>query len=99
MQSGAGTAIGLLDNDYTAAGAALCDGADEVFARADMIIKVKEPQPAECAMPRRGQILYTYLHLAPDPDQAGRTREIRRRLHRVRNRDGAPVAACRCSRR
>ncbi|VWC52230.1 alanine dehydrogenase [Burkholderia lata] len=70
VQRGAGTAIGLLDNDYTAAGASLCDGADEVFARADMIIKVKEPQPAECAMLRRGQILYTYLHLAPDPDQA-----------------------------
>ncbi|CAI8693117.1 alanine dehydrogenase [Burkholderia pyrrocinia] len=70
VQHGAGTAIGLLDNDYTAAGASLCDGADEIFARADMIIKVKEPQPAECAMLRRGQILYTYLHLAPDPEQA-----------------------------
>ncbi|MGC3024845.1 alanine dehydrogenase [Burkholderia sp. DN3021] len=70
VQRGAGTAIGLLDNDYTAAGASLCDGADEIFARADMIIKVKEPQLAECAMLRRGQILYTYLHLAPDPEQA-----------------------------
>ncbi|HEF5869889.1 TPA: alanine dehydrogenase [Burkholderia cenocepacia] len=70
VQRGAGTAIGLLDDDYTAAGASLSDGADEIFARADMIIKVKEPQPAECAMLRRGQILYTYLHLAPDPDQA-----------------------------
>ncbi|MBN3737839.1 MULTISPECIES: alanine dehydrogenase [Burkholderia] len=70
VQRGAGTAIGLLDDDYTAASASLCDGADEVFARADMIIKVKEPQPAECAMLRRGQILYAYLHLAPDPDQA-----------------------------
>ncbi|KVT05491.1 alanine dehydrogenase [Burkholderia sp. MSMB1459WGS] len=70
VQRGAGTAIGLLDDDYTAAGASLSDRADEIFARADMIIKVKEPQPAECAMLRRGQILYTYLHLAPDPDQA-----------------------------
>ncbi|MFH5250432.1 alanine dehydrogenase [Burkholderia semiarida] len=70
VQRGAGTAIGLLDDDYTAAGASLSDGADEIFARADMIIKVKEPQLAECAMLRRGQILYTYLHLAPDPDQA-----------------------------
>ncbi|UEP50034.1 alanine dehydrogenase [Burkholderia ambifaria] len=69
-QRGAGTAIGLLDDDYTAAGAALCDDARELFARADMIIKVKEPQAAECAMLRRGQILYTYLHLAPDPEQA-----------------------------
>ena len=70
VQRGAGTAIGLLDDDYTAAGASLGDGAEEIFARADMIIKVKEPQPTECAMLRRGQILYTYLHLAPDPDQA-----------------------------
>ncbi|WP_175917879.1 alanine dehydrogenase [Burkholderia pyrrocinia] len=70
VQRGAGTAIGLLDNDYMAAGASLGDSADEIFARADMIIKVKEPQPAECAMLRRGQILYTYLHLAPDPEQA-----------------------------
>ncbi|RQV12039.1 alanine dehydrogenase [Burkholderia cenocepacia] len=70
VQRGAGTAIGLLDDDYTAAGASLSDGADEIFARADMIIKVKEPQPTECAMLRHGQILYTYLHLAPDPDQA-----------------------------
>ncbi|WP_175883166.1 alanine dehydrogenase [Burkholderia sp. BCC0044] len=70
VQRGAGTAIGLLDDDYTAAGATLGDGAEEIFARADMIIKVKEPQPTECAMLRRGQILYTYLHLAPDPDQA-----------------------------
>ncbi|EDT02107.1 alanine dehydrogenase [Burkholderia ambifaria] len=70
VQRGAGTAIGLLDADYTAAGAALCDDARELFARADMIIKVKEPQAAECAMLRRGQILYTYLHLAPDPEQA-----------------------------
>ncbi|MBY4865175.1 alanine dehydrogenase [Burkholderia sp. Bp9017] len=70
VQRSAGTAIGLLDDDYTAAGAALCDDASEIFARADMIIKVKEPQPAECAMLRRGQILYTYLHLAPDPEQA-----------------------------
>ncbi|AFQ50789.1 alanine dehydrogenase [Burkholderia cepacia] len=70
VQRGAGTAIGLLDDDYTAAGAALCDDASEIFARADMIIKVKEPQSTECAMLRRGQILYTYLHLAPDPEQA-----------------------------
>lgn len=69
VQRGAGTAIGLLDDDY-GAGAMLADDAGDVFTRADMIIKVKEPQPAECAMLRRGQILYTYLHLAPDPEQA-----------------------------
>jgi alanine dehydrogenase len=57
------------DEKYLAAGATLCDNAAEVFAKADMIVKVKEPQPQECAMLRPGQILYTYLHLAPDPEQ------------------------------
>ena len=69
VQSGAGAAIGLSDAQYQAAGATLVAIAAEVFATADMIVKVKEPQPAECALLRPGQILYTYLHLAPDPDQ------------------------------
>src|SRR5580698_3982611 len=69
VQDSAGAAIGLADEAYTAAGATLCGTAAEVFAQADMIVKVKEPQPAECAMLRPGQILYTYLHLAPDPEQ------------------------------
>ncbi|AOJ73284.1 MULTISPECIES: alanine dehydrogenase [Burkholderia] len=70
VQRSAGAAIGLRDEDYAAAGAMLADDAADVYARADMIVKVKEPQPAECAMLRRGQILYAYLHLAPDPAQA-----------------------------
>ena len=69
VQKGAGAAIGLSDELYVAAGATLADTAKEVFARADMIVKVKEPQPGECAMLGDGQILYTYLHLAPDPEQ------------------------------
>jgi alanine dehydrogenase len=69
IQTGAGAAIGLPDEAYQAAGAAICGGADEVFSHADMIVKVKEPQAAERAMLRRGQILYAYLHLAPDPGQ------------------------------
>jgi len=69
VQTGAGALIGLSDEQYTAAGATLAANAAEVFAAADMIVKVKEPQPVECAMLRPGQILYTYLHLAPDPDQ------------------------------
>ena len=69
VQSGAGASIGLLDAQYQAAGAKLAASAAEVFAAADMIVKVKEPQPQECSMLRPGQILYTYLHLAPDPDQ------------------------------
>jgi alanine dehydrogenase len=69
VQAGAGAAIGLTDEQYKAAGATLTADAKDVFAKADMIVKVKEPQPQECAMLRPGQILYTYLHLAPDPEQ------------------------------
>ncbi len=69
VQSGAGTGAGFADADYTSAGATLADTPAEVFATADMIVKVKEPQAAERAMLRPGQILFTYLHLAPDPDQ------------------------------
>lgn len=68
VQRGAAAAIGLTDEQYQAAGASLVADAAEVFAQADLIVKVKEPQPQECAMLRPGQILYTYLHLAPDPE-------------------------------
>ena len=69
VQSGAGAAIGLSDALYQSAGATLAADAAEVFAWAEMIVKAKEPQHQECAMLRPGQILYTYLHLAPDPEQ------------------------------
>lgn len=69
VQKNAGTEIGLTDEQYVAAGAQLLDSAKEIFALAEMVVKVKEPQPEECAMLRPGQILYTYLHLAPDPEQ------------------------------
>jgi alanine dehydrogenase len=69
VQTGAGASIGLTDAQYQAAGATLAPDAASVFAQADMVVKVKEPQPGECAMLRPGQILYTYLHLAPDPQQ------------------------------
>ena len=69
VETGAGLGIGASDDDYKAAGAAIQPDAPTVFGGAEMIVKVKEPQPAECAMLRRGQILYTYLHLAPDPGQ------------------------------
>ncbi len=69
VQRDGGKAIGLTDEQYAKAGAQIVDTAEEVFGRADMIVKVKEPQPAECAMLRPGQVLYTYLHLAPDPAQ------------------------------
>ena len=69
VENDCGTAIGLENNQYVAAGAELVNSAAEIFARADMIVKVKEPQHAECKMLRQGQILFTYLHLAPDPEQ------------------------------
>jgi len=69
IQQGAGLGAGFEDADYVAAGARIVGSAPEVFAEADMIVKVKEPQPAERAMLREGQILFTYLHLAPDPEQ------------------------------
>ena len=69
VQKNAGAEIGLADEQYIAAGAQMIDTAKEIFARAEMIVKVKEPQPGECAMLSDGQILYTYLHLAPDPEQ------------------------------
>jgi alanine dehydrogenase len=70
VQKGAGFGIGLFDEQYVAAGARIADTAEEIFASADMVVKVKEPQPSEWKMLRENQILFTYLHLAPDPDQA-----------------------------
>ncbi|MGY3438644.1 MULTISPECIES: alanine dehydrogenase [unclassified Marinovum] len=69
VQSGAGIGAGFEDADYIAAGAEIAGDAQEVFAAADMIVKVKEPQAGERKMLREGQLLFTYLHLAPDPDQ------------------------------
>ena len=66
VQAGAGEAIDLDDEHYRAAGAEIVQQAAEVFGRADIVVKVKEPQPQEIAMLREGQILFTYLHLAPD---------------------------------
>ena len=69
VETHAGAAIGMSDVDYAAAGAAIAAGAGQVFAEADLVIKVKEPQPDECRLLRPGQTLFTYLHLAPDPQQ------------------------------
>lgn len=70
IETGAGAGIGSGDDQYVAAGAKIGRHASEVFAAADIIIKVKEPQPQEWTKLGRGQILFTYLHLAPDPEQA-----------------------------
>jgi alanine dehydrogenase len=69
IEKGAGLGIGADDGAYQAAGAKVIATAAEIFAKCDMIVKVKEPQPVEWAQLREGQLLYTYLHLAPDPEQ------------------------------
>lgn len=69
VQHNAGVGIGFSDADFEAVGATIIPTPEEIFAKADMIVKVKEPQPKECKMLREGQILFTYLHLAPDPKQ------------------------------
>jgi len=69
VQAGAGAGIGFTDEDYVRAGAEIVDSAEEVFAKAEMVVKVKEPQPGEYAQLREGQVLFTYLHLAPDLPQ------------------------------
>ncbi|MDW4549593.1 alanine dehydrogenase [Defluviimonas sp. D31] len=69
IETGAGLGAGFADADYTAVGATILPAAADVFAQADMIVKVKEPQAGERKMLREGQILFTYLHLAPDPEQ------------------------------
>jgi alanine dehydrogenase len=70
VQAGAGAGIGADDAAYTDAGARIAPDAAAVYAQAEMVVKVKEPQPDECRMLRSGQLLFTYLHLAPDPEQA-----------------------------
>ncbi len=69
VETKAGEGIGFTDEDYLAAGAEIAPDAESVFAKAEMIVKVKEPQPAEYARLRAGQVLFTYLHLAPDLPQ------------------------------
>jgi alanine dehydrogenase len=69
IETGAGIGAGFSDADYVAAGAKIIATAEEVFAAADMIVKVKEPQAVERKRLREGQVLFTYLHLAPDPEQ------------------------------
>src|SRR6476620_30066 len=70
VEHDAGQGIGMADDDYRRAGANVVAGAREVFETAEMIVKVKEPQAGERRMLREGQVLFTYLHLAPDPEQA-----------------------------
>jgi alanine dehydrogenase len=70
IESGAGGGIGVTDANYESVGAQIAPTAAAIFERSELIVKVKEPQPNECAMLRSGQVLFTYLHLAADPAQA-----------------------------
>ncbi|MGY3591886.1 alanine dehydrogenase [Bradyrhizobium sp. USDA 4341] len=70
IETNAGAGIGATDDDFRKAGATIVGSASEVFASSEMIVKVKEPQPSEWGQLRENQILFTYLHLAPDPEQA-----------------------------
>ena len=69
VETGAGIGIGATDTDYETAGASIATTPDKIFAEAELVIKVKEPQAVERAMLRPDQVLFTYLHLAPDPEQ------------------------------
>jgi alanine dehydrogenase len=69
VESGAGLGIGATDSDYEAAGGAIKPAASEIFSRCELVVKVKEPQAEERALLREGQVIFTYLHLAPDPGQ------------------------------
>src|SRR5262245_31032830 len=69
VQQGAGVGAGLSDADYGAAGAQIVSSADDVYGRAELIVKVKEPLAQERRKLKRGQVLFTYLHLAADPEQ------------------------------
>ena len=96
VERGAGVGAGLYDDDYRTAGGTLVDGPDRIFGEADLVVKVKEPLAAERRKLRRGQVLFTYLHLAPDLDADQGPDGERRDLHRLRDRDvavGRPAAA------
>lgn len=69
VEKNGGAGVGFSDEDYKGAGASIADSAAEIFERAELVVKVKEPQPQECKMLREDQTLFTYLHLAPDPEQ------------------------------
>jgi len=98
VETRAGDAIGLTDDMYVRAGAKILPAAEEVFAGADMIVKVKEPQPVEIARLKPGQTLFTYLHLAPirnKPRDCSNPAPLRSPTRPSPMR----AAACRCSRR
>ena len=99
VEHNAGQGIGMDDDAYRKAGATVAATAKEVFAAADMIVKVKEPQSVERKMLRKGQVLFTYLHLAPDPDQAKELIDSGAVCIALRDGHVGDGRLCRCSRR
>ena len=95
VERGAGDGIGAHAASYEAAGATVVDTAPEIFARSELVVKVKEPQAGERAMLRPDQVLFTYLHLAPDPEQ---TRDLvdSGAVCIAYETVTSPAAACRC---
>jgi alanine dehydrogenase len=69
IETMAGAGAGIADHEYIAAGAEIVTSADQIFQRAELVMKVKEPLASERKQLRRSQIIFTYLHLAPDPEQ------------------------------
>ena len=96
VQAGAGEGSAIADADYEAQGAAILPDADAVFAAADMIVKVKEPQPVEVARLEPRHTLFTYLHLAPDPELTQGLVDSGATLHRLRDGRRTRAAGCRC---
>ena len=99
IQAGAGEGSAIADADFAAQGARIVADAAAVFAEAEMVLKVKEPQPAEIEMLRPGQLLFTYLHLAPDPELTRGLCESGATCIAYETVEDAAAAGCRCWRR
>ena len=96
VEAGAGAGIGFSDDAYAAAGASVVDKAWEVWARSDLLVKVKEPLEPEYGLVRDEQTLFTYLHLAATPELTRVLLDSARDGDRVRDRAACPTARCRC---
>ena len=92
-------AVRITDREYMQAGAHIVEAAAEVWSKADLVVKVKEPQPAEYPYFRPGLILFTYLHLAPLPELTDRLLDAQGQRRRLRDHPRSATDRCRCSRR
>ena len=99
IQAGAGEGSTITDDDYGAQGARIVPDAEAVFGEAELILKVKEPQPEEVDLLRAGQPLFTYLHLAPAPELTRGPRATPAPPASPTRRSRTPTGGCRCSRR